>query len=262
MDLGLKGRRALVCAASKGLGRAIATSLSAEGAIVAICSRREAAITQAAREIEAQTGNRVLPFVADLSRRDDVDRLVDEVQEALGGIDILINNFGGPPAGGLDDVSEQDWRDAVDLGMLSVIQLTQRVIPGMRAQRWGRIITVSSTTVLEPSERLLISSTVRSGTAAFMKAIAPGLAPDNILVHTVCPGPTRTDRTVYLAETAAARKGTTPEAEEAAMAAEIPMGRLGRPQELGDLVACLASDRLSYATGLTLAVDGGLVKCI
>lgn len=262
MDLGLKGRRALVCAASKGLGRAIATSLSAEGAVVAIASRSEAAITQAAREIEAQTGNRVLPFVADLGRSDDVERLVQAAQEAMGGIDILVNNFGGPPAGGLDVVTEEQWREALEVGMLSVIQLTQRVLPGMRERQWGRIITVSSTTVLEPSERLLISSTVRSGTAAFMKAIAAGLAPDNILVHTVCPGPTRTDRTVYLAEAAAAQKGTTPEAEEAAMTAGIPMGRMGRPEELGDLVACLASDRFSYATGLTLAVDGGMVKCL
>ena len=260
MDLGLKGRRALVCAASKGLGRAIATSLSAEGAVVAICSRNRDAIVTTAREIEAQTGNRVLPFVADLGRSEDVERLYQEASEALEGIDILVNNFGGPPAGGLDVVTDDQWRDALEVGMLSVIQLTRRVIPSMRERKWGRIITVSSTTVLEPSERLLISSTVRSGTAAFMKAIAPGLAKDNVLVHTVCPGPTRTDRMIYLTETAAARKGTTPEAEERVLTSDIPMGRMGRPEELGDVVACLASDRFSYTTGLTLAVDGGQVK--
>jgi 3-oxoacyl-[acyl-carrier protein] reductase len=261
MDLGLKGRRALVCAASKGLGRAIATSLSAEGAWVAICSRNGEAITQTAREIEAQTGNCILPFVADMGKASDVEALYTAVNEALGGIDILINNAGGPPAGGLDVVTDAQWRAALEAGMLSVIQLTQRVIPGMRERRWGRIITVSSTTVLQPSESLLISSTVRSGTAAFMKAIAPGLAQDNILVHTVCPGPTRTDRMIDLAEAIAAQKGTSPATEEAAMTADIPMGRMGRPEELADLVACLASDRLSYATGLTLAVDGGQTRC-
>jgi 3-oxoacyl-[acyl-carrier protein] reductase len=191
-----------------------------------------------------------------------VERLVDAAVAALGGIDILINNFGGPPAGGLDQVNEAQWREALEIGMMSVIRLTQRVIPGMRERGWGRIITVSSSTVLQPSEALLISSTVRSGTAAFMKAIAAGLAKDNILVHTVCPGPTRTDRMVYLAESLAAQKGTTPEAEERAMTADIPMGRMGRPEELGDLVACLASERLSYTTGLTLAVDGGQVRCL
>lgn len=260
MDLGLQGRRALVCAASKGLGRAIATALSAEGAIVAICSRDAEAIAKTAREIEAQTGNRVLPFVADLGKASDVERLHLAVEEALGGIDILVNNFGGPPAGGLEAVSEDQWRAAIEVGMLSVIQLTQRVIPGMRARRWGRILTVSSTSVLQPTERLLISSTVRAGMAAFMKAIAPDLAKDNVLVHTVCPGPTRTDRMVYLAEAAAAQKGTTPEAEEQALIADIPMGRMGRPEELADVVACLASDRFSYVTGLTLPVDGGQVR--
>lgn len=261
MNLGLKGRRALVCAASKGLGRAIATALSAEGALVAICSRQKDAIEQTAREIEAQTGNRALPFVADLSRGEEVDALIDAATAALGGIDVLVNNFGGPPAGGLDVVTEEQWRAALEVGMLSVIRLTQRVIPGMRAQHWGRIITVSSTTVLQPSESLLISSTLRAGTEAFMKAIAPGLAPDNVLVHTVCPGPTRTDRMIDLANALAAQRGTTPEEAERGMTADIPMGRMGRPEELADLVAWLASDRMSYATGLTLAVDGGQVRC-
>lgn len=262
MDLGLTGRRALVCAASKGLGKAIATSLSAEGALVAICSRNREAIETAARDIESKTGNRVLPFVADLGRSEDVERLYQEASSALGGIDILVNNFGGPPAGGLDVVTDAQWRDALEVGMLSVIQLTRRVIPGMRERKWGRIITVSSTTVLEPAERLLISSTVRAGTAAFMKAIAAGLAKDNVLVHTVCPGPTRTDRMVYLAEAAAAQKGTTREVEEQALTSDIPMGRMGRPEELGDVVACLASDRFSYTTGLALAVDGGQVRSL
>lgn len=261
MDLGLKGRRALVCAASKGLGRAIATALSAEGAVVAICSRSSEAIEKTARAIEAETGNRVLPFVADMGKADDVEALHAAVSEALGGIDILVNNAGGPPAGGLDAVTDAHWREALEAGMLSIITLTQRVIPGMRERRWGRIITVSSTTVLEPTERLLISSAVRSGTAAFMKAIAPGLAQDNVMVHTVCPGPTRTDRMIYLAETAAAQKGTTPEIEEQALTADIPMGRMGRPEELADVVACLASDRFSYVTGLTLPVDGGQTRC-
>lgn len=262
MDLGLKGRRALVCAASKGLGRAVAKALSQEGAYVAICSRTPEAITATAKAIAAETGTPVHPFAADLGKPEEVDRLYDDVLETLGGIDILINNFGGPPPGGLDAVSEQDWRDALEVGMLSVIRLTQRVVPGMRARRWGRILTVASTTVIEPSEHLLISSTVRAGTAAFMKAIAPGLAKDNVLVHTLCPGPTRTDRMIQLAEAGARQKGIPPESEEANLTRDIPMGRMGEPEEFASVVACLASDRFSYVTGLTLPIDGGLVRCL
>lgn len=260
MDLGLKGRVALVCAASRGIGRAVATSLSAEGALVAICARDAEALRAAAAEIQAQTGNRVLAVATDLSRADQLEALVAQVEAELGPIDILVNNAGGPPAGGLATLTDAQWQDAIELGMMTTIRLTRRVLPGMKERQWGRIVTIASTTVQQPKEDLLLSTTVRAGVAAFMKAISEQLARDNVLVHTVCPGPTRTARMLELAKTLATKKGTSPEVEERGLTADVPMGRMGRPEEVGDLVACLASDRLSYATGLTLTVDGGQVK--
>jgi 3-oxoacyl-[acyl-carrier protein] reductase len=260
MDLGLKGRVALVCAASRGIGRAVATSLSAEGALVAICARDEGALAAAAAEIQAQTGHQVLAVRADLREADQLEALVTQVEQGLGPIEILVNNAGGPPAGGLGTLTDAQWHDAIELGMMAAIRLTRRVLPGMKERQWGRVITIASTTVQQPKEDLLLSSTVRAGVAAFMKALSEGLAKDNVLVHTVCPGPTRTTRMRELARTLAAKKGTSPEIEESGLVADVPMGRMGRPEEVGDLVACLASDRLSYATGLTLTVDGGQVK--
>lgn len=262
MDLGLTGKVALVCAASRGIGRAIARSLSAEGALVAICGRDAAALERAAAEISGETGHPVLAVQADLSQTADVDRLYETVKAKLGDIDILVNNAGGPPAGGLEALSEDQWRAGIELGLLSLIRLTKAVLPAMKAKRWGRVITIASTTVQQPKEDLLISSTVRAGVAAFMKAIAHNLAKDNVLVHTVCPGPTRTNRMLDLAGMIAKNKGISPEEAEAGLTADVPMGRMGKPEEVADLVACLASERLGYSTGLTLAVDGGQVKSL
>lgn len=262
MELGLEGKVALVCAASRGLGRAIATSLSSEGALVAICARQEEALKKTAAEIQTKTGNRVLAIRADLSRAKEVDALLASVREQLGEIDILVNNAGGPPAGGLETLSEAQWRDAIELGLMTTVKLTKQVLPSMKQRQWGRIISIASTTVQQPKEDLLLSSTVRAGVAAFMKAIAENLAKDNVLVHTVCPGPTRTARMIELANTLAAKKGISPAEAERGLTADVPMGRMGRPEEVGDLVACLVSDRLSFNTGLTLAVDGGQVKAI
>lgn len=262
MDLGIEGKVALVCAASRGLGRAIASSLSSEGALVAICARQEEALKKTATEIQAMTGNRVVAIRADLSRAEEVDALLASVREQLGEIDILVSNAGGPPAGGLETLSEAQWRDAIELGLMTTVKLTKQVLPSMKQRQWGRIVSIASTTVQQPKEDLLLSSTVRSGVAAFMKAIAENLAKDNVLVHTVCPGPTRTARMIELANTLAAKKGISPEEAERGLTADVPMGRMGRPEEVGDLVACLVSDRLSFNTGLTLAVDGGQVKAI
>jgi 3-oxoacyl-[acyl-carrier protein] reductase len=262
MDMGLEGKVALVCAASRGLGRAIARSLSAEGALVAICGRDAASIEKAAREIEAETGNPVLAVQADLAIVADVDRFYETARSRFGAIDILVNNAGGPPAGGLDAVNEAQWREGIELGLLTIIRLTKQVVPGMKERRWGRIITIASTTVHQPKEDLLISSTVRAGVAAFMKAISHNLAKDNVLVHTVCPGPTRTDRMVALAGMISKNRGITAEEAEASLTADVPMGRMGRPEEIADLVTCLASNRLSFSTGLTLAADGGQVKSL
>ncbi|MDB5101777.1 MAG: 3-oxoacyl-(acyl-carrier-protein) reductase [Cyanobacteria bacterium RYN_339] len=262
MDMGLNGKVALVCAASRGLGRAIAQSLSAEGALVAICGRDDLAIQATAKEIEAKTGHPVLGVQADLSIPADVERFLADTRAKFGEIDILVNNAGGPPAGGLEALSDEQWQAGIDLGLMTIIRLTKAVVPSMKAKNWGRIITIASTTVQQPKEDLLISSTVRAGVAAFMKAISHNLAPHNVLVHTVCPGPTRTDRMVGLAGMIAKNKGITPEEAERGLIADVSMGRMGRPEEVADLVTALASERLSFSTGLTLAVDGGQVKSL
>lgn len=262
MNMGLEGKVALVCAGSKGLGRAIARSLSAEGALVAICARDRDQVEATAREIEGETGHPVLGIQADLAKPEDVERFYQTARDRFGEVDVLVNNAGGPPAGGLDAVTEDQWRAGVELGMFTIIKLTKLVLPSMKARQWGRVITIASTTVQQPKEDLLISSTVRAGMAAFMKAIAAGLAPHNVLVHTVCPGPTRTDRMVNLAGMISKNRGITPEEAEAGLISDVPMGRMGCPEEVADLVTCLASDRLSFSTGLTLAVDGGQVKSL
>ena len=167
MDLGLEGKVALVCAASRGIGRAVARSLSAEGALVAICGRDAGSIEAAAREIEAETGNPVLAVQADLAIAADVDRFYETARARFGAVDILVNNAGGPPAGGLDAVNEAQWREGIELGLLTIIRLTKHVLPGMKSRQWGRVITIASTTVHQPKEDLLISSTVRAPAIPF-----------------------------------------------------------------------------------------------
>lgn len=262
MDLGLKNRVALVCAASRGIGRAVAHALAAEGCQVAICGRDQAALEKTAHELAQATGATVLPIVADVALIPDVDRLLGEVEARLGPIDILVHNVGGPPAGGLMAVNDDQWRAGIDSMLMSLIHMARAVVPGMKDRQWGRIVSIASTTVQQPKEDLLISSTVRAGVAAFLKAIAAGLSKDNVLVHTVCPGPTRTNRMIDLAGTIAKNKGITPEEAEAGLTADVPMGRMGSPEEVGDFVACLVSDRLTFTTGLTVAVDGGQVKAL
>ena len=262
MDLQLAGKVALVGAGSRGLGRAIAQALSAEGAKVALCSRNADDAERAAREIAAVTGNPVLGVKADLSVAAEVDHFYLTARDHFGEIDILVNNAGGPPAGGLDAITEDQWRAGLELGLMTTIRLAKLAVPSMKERNWGRLIAIASTTVQQPKEDLLISSTVRAGVAAFMKAISHDLAKHNVLVHTVCPGPTRTDRMVNLAGMIAKNRGITPEEAEAGLIADVPMGRMGAPEEVADLVTFLASARPSFSTGLALAVDGGQVRSL
>lgn len=262
MDLGIKDKVALVCAASKGIGRATAQALAAEGAKVAICGRDVATLEATATELAAATGATVVAIQADMSKPDSVAALIAQVEVKLGPIDILVHNAGGPPPGGLDAVDEAQWQAGLETGLMSLIRMVKAVSPGMQARKWGRIVTIASTTVQQPKEDLLVSSTVRAGVAAFLKALSGRLSKDNVTVHTVCPGPTRTGRMIDLAGRIATQKGITPEEAEAGLTADVPMGRMGRPEEVGDFVAMLCSDRLGFSTGLTVAVDGGQVKAL
>lgn len=260
MDLGLQDKVALVAASSRGLGRAIAYGLAKEGARVAICARGEEALAQTAAEIEKATGSPVLAMVADLTDKQNIENLVARVVEEFGGLDILVTNAGGPPPGLFVDLTEENWEEAFHLTLMSAVRLCREVIPHMRRQRGGRIITMTSVSVKQPMDNLMLSNSLRLAVVGLTKTLANELAKDNILVNSVCPGWTRTERVEELLQDRAQREGTSVEEEFAKIEKEIPLGRMGRPEELANLVVFLASERASNITGTAIQVDGGYVK--
>lgn len=262
MNLGLDGKCAIVCAASRGLGRATALSLAREGARVAICARSAGALEQAAAAIRESTGALVVPIVADVSKAADVDRLVDEAARHFGAVDILITNTGGPKSAPFTALSDDDWREAIDSLLMSVVRLSRAVIPHMRARGGGRIINVTSISAKQPVEGLVLSNALRAGITGLARTIANELAAENILVNCVAPGYTATDRVIELAAAAAAREGISAEAVQQRTLARIPMQRLATTEEFADVVTFLASGRASYVTGTTLQVDGGYVRAL
>jgi 3-oxoacyl-[acyl-carrier protein] reductase len=262
MDSGLTGKCAIVCGASKGLGKASALALAREGARVVICARRRPELEAAAAEIARAAGNDVVPIAADLSRREDVDRLVAGTAARLGAIDILVTNTGGPKSGPFEALTDDDWDAAIQSLLMSVVRLSRAVIPHMRRRGGGRIIHVTSVSVKQPIEDLVLSNALRAGVTGLARTLANELARDRILVNCVAPGYTRTDRVIELSEAAALREGTTSEAVQRRTEDKIPMGRFGVPEEFGDVVAFLASARATYITGATIQVDGGFVRSL
>jgi len=260
MDLGLRGKVALVAAASKGLGRAIALELAAEGARIAMCARGEDALFRARDEIALATGAEILAVAGDVSKSDDVHRITTAAFDKFGRVDILVTNAGGPPSGKFESLTPDMWQQAVDLTLMSVINLTSRVLPGMRERKWGRIINVTSIAVKQPIDGLMLSNSIRSAVTGFARTLANEVARDGITVNNILPGYTRTERVDQLAGAAAAREGTTSEAARAKWEAEIPMGRLGDPREFAALAAFLASERASYINGTSITVDGGWTR--
>jgi 3-oxoacyl-[acyl-carrier protein] reductase len=256
MELGLKGKVALVTAASKGIGRACAMGLAAEGARVGICARSEADLKTATEEIRTRTRADVFALPCDLTRAAEVGELVRRTTDALGGIDILVANAGGPPRGDFDEMSDEQWLQAFELSLLSVVRLIRAVLPSMRTRRWGRIITVQSSSVKQPIPGLLLSNAVRPGVAGLVKTLAADLGKDNILVNTVCPGRIMTDRFL----SGHKQMGKTVEEYLAVTSKEVPLARIGTPEEFANMVVFLASERASYVTGITVQVDGGLVR--
>lgn len=262
MDLQLRDRCAVVCAASKGLGRATALALAREGARVAICARTAATLQDAAGEIRAATGATVVPIVADVSRADDVQRLVDGAAGALGAIDILVTNTGGPKSGPFTGFSDADWYEAIDSVLMSVVRLSRAVVPHMRHRGGGRLINITSISAKQPVEGLVLSNALRAAVTGLSRTIANELAADNILVNCVAPGYTKTDRVVELAEAAAAREGVTADEVQQRTEKAIPLRRLATPEEFANVVVFLASGRASYVTGTTLQIDGGYVRSL
>jgi 3-oxoacyl-[acyl-carrier protein] reductase len=264
MDLGLRDKVALVLASSKGLGFACAAEFYKEGANVILCSRSEDNLTKAKENIEAfesiNTDNKVFPIVADLLYKDQIENLVQETLKEFGRIDILIHNAGGPPSGSFEKITTQDWSNSIDLNLRSFIQITNLVLPVMKKQESGRIIAITSVSVKQPLNNLVLSNTTRLGIVGAAKTLANEYGKDNILVNVVCPGPTLTDRMKELINKTVQDTGKSYEEIEKTWIDPIPLGRLGKPEDLANLVVFLASERSSYITGVTIQVDGGFVK--
>ena len=256
MDLGLKDRTALVGGASAGLGFAVARALFEEGARVAICSRDKTRIDQAAESLSNDTG-RVLPVVCDLARADEILNLIVKVQDAFKNIDILVTNCGGPPTGTHDSITEKEWEHAYNLTFMSAIRLIQCIVPGMKKRKSGRIIILSSISAKQPIDNLLLSNSYRAGLLGYARTISRELAPHGITVNTVMPGYTSTERLDELAESISSRTGQSKEEVFDNWIKIIPVGRLGKPEELGRFVAFLASEQAGYLTGTATAIDGG-----
>lgn len=259
MDLGLSGRVALVAAGSKGLGRAVAEELAAEGAAVVICARGRDALDETCRAIAAK-GGLVHGVLADVAEPGGPAHAVAEAARLCGQVDIVVTNAGGPRAGSFDALSEADWTQAVQLLLTSAIGFARAALPGMRSRRWGRIINILSIAARQPVDGLMLSNTVRSGLLGFAKTLSTEVAADGVTVNSLLPGYTRTDRVLDLARQMTGPPGPSGPNLIQKWESEIPMRRLAEPREFAALAAFLASERASYITGQAIAVDGGWIK--
>ena len=262
MDLGLTGRVAVIGGGSKGLGRACADSLAKEGANLVICSRNAEDLDHTAKEINSTFGVDVLPVAANLSRLEDIQTLIKATVDHFGRLDILVNNSGGPPAGRAADTTDEVWHQSIDMALMFFIRMSREAVPHMKQGKWGRIVNVLASSVYQPIDNLVTSGVTRMGAVAFAKSLADEVGRDNILVNNVAPGYLLTDRMMHIFETRSNETGANVEDLLQAHSATIPVGRLGRPEELGDLVTFLTSDKNTYTTGATILVDGGVVRSV
>ncbi len=261
MDLGISGRVAMVAAASRGIGRAVALSLAREGCRVSICARDPEALEGARAELAktAPPGGS-FGFSCDVMKKEELEAWHAETVAVLGPVDILVTNTGGPPAAKFEDLTEEQWRRGVDSTLLNVVRLCRLVLPEMRRRRWGRIVHLTSLAAKQPIALLTISSTLRAGLSALTKTMANEFARDGVLVNALLPGHVLTNRQIELNELRAKQEGISPGEYAGRVQAAIPLGRYGEPREIGEVVAFLASERASYVTGATIQVDGGLIQ--
>ena len=262
MDLGLKGKVAIVGGASKGLGRACADVLAGEGMKLAICSRTQADLDQAAQEIRAKARTDVLAFAGDLEQHDTIRKLVAAAVEQFGRLDVLVNNSGGPPLARSHNATEEQWATAVQRSLLYFARMSREAIPHLKRQGGGRIINILASTVYQPIPNLALSGATRMGVVAFAKSLADEVGRDGILVNNVCPGSLLSERMLGNVTARAKELGISVEEALGQRAEETAVGRIGQPAELANLVAFLASAKSSYITGTTIRVDGGLVRSV
>jgi 3-oxoacyl-[acyl-carrier protein] reductase len=261
MDLGIRGKVALVAASSKGLGRAVAEELAAEGVDLVMCARGIETLRSTADSIRRATSVRVIEIAADVSKAEDTERVIKTAFEEFGRVDILVNNSGGPPSGPFESFTPEAWESAVQLLLTSVVRLTRALLPGMKERRWGRILNVTSIAAKQPVEGLMLSNSLRAGVIGFARTLANEVAPFGVTVNNLLPGYTKTDRVQQLAAAAEKNAGASSDIYSK-WEREIPMGRLGEPREFAALAAFLASDRASYITGSSIAADGGWIRSL
>jgi len=262
MELGIRGRVAIVAAASQGLGRAVAEELAGEGTSLVLCARGVETLKQTADQIREKTGATVLAVPADVANAADVRNLVRRGLEEFGHIDILVTNAGGPPTGQFESLTNETWEAAMRLTLFSTLELTRQVLPGMKEQCWGRILNITSIAVKQPVETLMLSNSLRAAATGFARTLANEVAKYGITVNNILPGYTLTDRVEELAETLAQKEGIKANEILERWQQEIPMRRLGQPREFAALAAFLVSERASYITGTSMQVDGGWIKSL
>ena len=262
MNLGLDEKTALVTASSRGLGRAVAFRLAQEGAHVVVCARGKDALRETADDIRQASRRDVVAIPADISRPETPDRLVEAALEAFGRLDVLVTNAGGPPPGQFLDFAPQDWEDAAQLTLMSAVRLCYAAAPVMKEQGTGAILAMTSITVKQPLPNLVLSNSLRLGVVGLIKTLADELGPSGVRANAICPGWTRTARVEQLLEDRAQRSGGTVEDEAAQIAADIPLGRMGTPEEFAAAAAFLVSDAASFINGVSLLVDGGMARAV
>jgi len=262
VDLGLDGKVALVAGSSRGLGRAAAEALAAEGARLVLCARGGEALEETRAALQAAHGRDVVAVAADLTDPAGAAQVTQAAHDAFGRVDVLVTNTGGPPPGSFESLTPEQWTHAVRQNLDSVLNLVRAVLPGMKARRWGRIVNVTSISVKQPIDNLSLSNSVRAAVTGFARTLATEMAPHGITVNNVLPGYTATQRVEHLAAELADGRGQSPKQVMADWERQIPMGRLAEPREFAAVVAFVASERASYVTGVSLPVDGGWIRSL